>query len=89
MKTLEDMEELRDLLDKATPGEWEHDHEYICIGDQIIFEPRLYSIQANTDMGLICALRNNAEELLRLAGVGMITEERLNEKFGNNKYSES
>jgi len=63
--TEDTLKALEEFIEKGTPGEWEHDHEYVYIADRIICETPVFGIQANTNMGLICALRNNAGELLR------------------------
>ncbi len=68
--TIEQIQNLKDLLDKATPGDWEI-RETLEGGFVIInkYHGRT-AIAEMSALKLICALRNNAEDILRLAELG-------------------
>ena len=91
-----DLKELKTLLDKATPGEWSLFHGYdssmsvvsaqrLIRDDWTIQSTERWSAkrsEGKDNLKLICALHNNAKELMRLAKFGMTVEGLLKESFG-------
>lgn len=77
--TLDTLKELRALLDMATPGEWWNESEVIHCSIKENHYPHICSMSGHNDSEcedaeLICALKNNATELLRLAEIGKRSE---------------
>ena len=80
-----DLKELKELLDKATPGAWEAD--YVRDGVKRIWarlRPGMSSDSVSGDIDsedaeAICALHNNAKELLRLASHWQAVEQLIKE----------